>query len=219
MKRVAVILSGCGVFDGSEIHEATAALLALDRADAEVTVCAPSGPQMHVINHQTGQPADGESRDIRVESARIARGPVADLKSLNAADFDAVVLPGGFGAAKNLSTFAVDGPDCTVNPHVEAFLKAAHAGGKTIGAMCIAPAVLARIFGASLQPTLTIGKDQGTAAAIRATGSIHQDAAADEVVVDMDNRIVTTPAYMMAGRISEVFDGADKFIAAVLRIS
>jgi enhancing lycopene biosynthesis protein 2 len=151
-----------------------------------------------------------------VESARIARGPVSGLTDLNAADFDAVVLPGGFGAAKNLSSFAVDGADCTVHPEVEGFLKAAHAAGRTIGAMCIAPAVIARVFGADLKPTVTIGTDPATAAAINATGAVHQDTPVDGVVIDGKNRIVSTPAYMMAGCISEVFDGASKFIAAVL---
>jgi enhancing lycopene biosynthesis protein 2 len=161
MKKIAVILSGCGVYDGSEIHEATAALLALDRAGADVTICAPTGDLMHVINHQTGEPAEGESRNIQVESARIA-------------------------------------------------------AGRTIGAMCIAPAVIARVFGADLKPTVTIGTDPATAAAINATGAVHQDTPVDGVVIDGKNRIVSTPAYMMAGCISEVFDGASKFIAAVL---
>jgi enhancing lycopene biosynthesis protein 2 len=219
MKRVAVILSGCGVYDGSEIHEATATLLALDRVGAQVTVAAPSGPQMHVIDHQTGQPSAGETRDIRSESARIARGPVAELSTLSADDFDAVILPGGFGAAKNLCTFAVAGADCTVRPDVAAFLVAMHAAGKPIGALCIAPALVARVLGATAPVKVTIGDDPATAAAVRATGAQHVDARVDGIVIDETHRIVTTPAYMLAGRISEVFDGAARLVDEVVALS
>jgi len=218
MKRVAVILSGCGVYDGSEIHEATAVLLALDRNGAQVTIAAPAGPQMHVVNHLRGEPAAGESRDILVEAARIARGDIKAVADLDAADFDAVILPGGFGAAKNLSTFATAGADCTVNPRVEAFLRAMHDGGKVIGAVCIAPAVVARVFGGEFPVRVTIGTDPATAGAIAAMGAEHVDAAVDEIVVDQQHRIVTTPAYMLAGRISEVFDGVAKLVAKVLEL-
>jgi len=214
MSRIAVILSGCGVFDGSEIHEATATLLALDRVGADVTIAAPSGAQMHVVDHQAGAPVDGETRDIRVESARIARGPVADVADLDAADFDAVILPGGFGAAKNLCTFATSGADCTVEPTVAAFVAAMHDAGNVVGAMCIAPALVARILGGGIR--LTIGSDADTAAAVEAAGAAHVDAGVDEIVVDEANRIVTTPAYMLAGRISEVFDGVDKLVRKVV---
>jgi len=218
MSRVAVILSGCGVFDGSEIHEATATLLALDRAGADVTIAAPSGPQMHVIDHQAGTPVEGESRDIMVESARIARGPVSNIADLAADDFDVVFLPGGFGAAKNLCTFAVAGADCDVNPSVAAFVKDMHDKGKWIAAMCIAPALVAKILGAEKPVKLTIGTDGDTAAAVNATGAEHVDAAVDQVVVDTEHRIATTPAYMLAGRISEVFDGVDKLVKQVLEL-
>ena len=219
MKKIAVVLSGCGVFDGSEIHEATATLLALDRANVNVTICAPAGPQMHVVDHQTGEPATGEKRDILVESARIARGAVADIATLDAADFDAVILPGGFGAAKNLSTFAIDGADARINPAVADFLKAAHAAGKTIGAMCIAPAVIAGVFGPDIPVSLTIGNDPGTAAAIEKMGAKHLESPVDGVIIDRENKIVSTPAYMLAGRISEVFTGVAKLVDAVLEIS
>lgn len=217
MSRIAVILSGCGVYDGSEIHEATAVLLALDRAGADVTIAAPSGPQMHVIDHQAGSPVEGESRDIRVESARIARGPVADVAELAADDFDAVILPGGFGAAKNLCTFAVAGAECDVEPGVAAFVGEMHAKGKWIGAVCIAPALVARILGPHAPVEVTIGNDAGTAAAVNATGARHVEAAVDGVVVDMEHRVASTPAYMLAGRISEVFDGVDSLVNQVLK--
>ncbi len=223
MKRVAVILSGAGVFDGSEIHEATAVLLALDRAGARVTVAAPSGPQLHVIDHLRREPAAGETRDMRVESARIARGPVAEVRDLCVEDFDAVVLPGGFGVAKNLCTFATEGAACTVEPSVAAFLAAMHGAGKVIGAACIAPVLVARVLGTRTgdeRPPvkLTIGDDPGQAAALEAMGARHVPAAADEVVVDGVNRVVTTPAYMVTDRISVVFDGIGRLVDEVLAL-
>jgi enhancing lycopene biosynthesis protein 2 len=216
MKKVAVILSGCGVFDGSEIHESCAALLALHRAEAQVVICAPSGPQLHVVNHLAGEPAEGEARDILTESARIARGEIKPLAEMDAADFDAVLLPGGFGAAKNLCTFAVDGEQCTVHPEVESFLRGAHDQGLAIGAMCIAPVILARVFGPDLGPSVTIGNDPSTAAKINLMGAHHIDCAADETVVDETNNMVTTPAYMTAGNIGEVFDGAKSCVEKLL---
>jgi enhancing lycopene biosynthesis protein 2 len=215
MSRIAVVLSGCGVFDGSEIHEACAALLALKRAGAEVVICAPRGDQMHVIDHAAGEPGADQVRDILTESARIARGEIVDLAAVAVTDVDAVLLPGGFGAAKNLCDFAVKGADCTVRPDLETFLRDAHAAGKPIAAMCIAPVILARVFGRDLQPRLTIGTDPDTAAAIGSLGAVHEDCAATGVVVDPDNRILTTPAYMLAGGIDEVFDGAAALVAAL----
>jgi enhancing lycopene biosynthesis protein 2 len=216
MKNVAVILSGCGVFDGSEIHEACAALLALHRAEAQVVICAPSGPQHHVVNHLAGEPAEGESRDILAESARIARGEIKPLAEVDAADFDAVLLPGGFGAAKNLCSFAVDGEKCTVHPEVESFLRSARDQGLAIGAMCIAPVILARLFGPDLNPSVTIGNDPATAAKINLMGAHHIDCDPDETVVDEANNMVTTPAYMSAGNIGEVFDGAKSCVEKLL---
>lgn len=216
MKKVAVVLSGCGVFDGSEIHEACAALLALHRAGAEVQACAPSGNQMHVVDHSAGEPAEGAQRDILVESARIARGEIRPLSAVDPADFDAVLLPGGFGAAKNLCTFAVDGDVCTVHPEVESFLRKAKEADRVIGAMCIAPVVLARVFGPELNPSLTIGNDPATAALVEKMGARHVDCAADECVVDVANRMATTPAYMLAGNIGQVFDGAAVFVEKLL---
>jgi enhancing lycopene biosynthesis protein 2 len=218
MKKVAVILSGCGVYDGSEIHEACAALLALNRADAEVVICAPVGPQMHVVNHLTGEPDNKDNRDILEESARIARGEVKPLAQLNPGEMDAALLPGGFGAAKNLCTFAVDGSGCSVNSELENFLKEIQAAGKPIGAMCIAPVILARIFGPDLQPSLTIGTDSTTAGMINDMGAIHVDCQVCESVVDHTNKMVTTPAYMLADNIGDVFTGATGFVEKLLRL-
>ena len=218
MKKVAVILSGCGVFDGSEIHEACAALLALHRLDAEAVICAPIGPQMQVVNHLTQKPDSGPDRDILEESARIARGEIVPLDELDPIIVDAVLLPGGFGAAKNLCNFATEGADCTVNPVVESFLKETHTLGKPIGAMCIAPVILAKVFGNKLGPSLTIGNDPGTAAAIEDMGAVHVNCLASESVVDQENKIVTTPAYMSAKNIGEVFDGALGFVEKLLAL-
>jgi enhancing lycopene biosynthesis protein 2 len=219
MKKVAVILSGCGVFDGSEIHEACAALLALHRAGAQAVICAPTGNQMHVVNHAAGEPAEDQSRDILIESARLARGEIESLSEVDVAGLDAVLLPGGFGAAKNLCTFAVDGENCTVHPEVATFLREAHTQGKPIGAMCIAPVVLARLFGNDLKPSVTIGNDPGTAAKINLMGAHHVDCPTTETVVDERNNMVTTPAYMTAGNIGQVFDGATACVEKLLGLA
>ena len=218
MKKVAVILSGCGVYDGSEIHESCAALLALHRAGAKAIVCAPTGPQMHVINHLAGEPEADQERDILVEAARIARGEITPLTEMDANTVDAVLLPGGFGAAKNLCDFATAADACRVHPQVEDFLLRAQGAGKPLGAMCIAPVILARVFGPDLKPKLTIGNDPTTAEKIGEMGAAHVSCAADDIVVDAANRIVTTPAYMLAGNIGEVFDGADKFVVKLLEL-
>lgn len=218
MKRVAVILSGCGVFDGAEIHESVLTLLALDRAGATVTIAAPDVPQYQVINHQTGQPVPGETRNVRVESARIARGPVKTVAELDVKDFDAVILPGGFGAAKNLCSFAYAGKDFTVEPTTEKFLKAFHATGKPIGFACIAPAICAKLFG-SESVEFTIGNDPGTAQALSTFGGKHVNARVDEIVYDARKKIVTTPAYMLAQNISEAEKSITKLVNKILEIA
>jgi enhancing lycopene biosynthesis protein 2 len=215
-KKVAVLLSGCGVFDGSEIHEAVLTLLALDQAGAEAVCCAPNMEQMHVINHLTHQPV-GEKRNVLVESARIARGKIKDLAEIRAADHDALFMPGGYGAAKNLSTFAVDGPGAKVHPEVVRVLREFAAARKPIGAVCIAPATLAAVFqGTDIKPAVTIGTDEATASAIRAMGAEHVSCGVKDLHVDKANRIVTSPAYMLGRGIGEVFVGIEKCVRAVL---
>lgn len=216
MAKIAVILSGCGVYDGTEIHEACAALLALRRAGAEVVACAPSGPQLHVVDHLRGEPAPGQAREIMVESARLVRGAVRPLAGLPADEVDGVLLPGGFGAAKNLCTFATDGAACRVHPEVEAFLLAARAMGRPIAAMCIAPVLLARVFGGGGSPRVTIGTDPATAALVEAMGARHVPCAPTDVVVDEDARLLSTPAYMLADDLPEVFDGAATLVKKLL---
>ncbi|MBC2602178.1 isoprenoid biosynthesis glyoxalase ElbB [Puniceicoccus vermicola] len=218
MKKVAVLLSGSGVYDGSEIYEATFTLLALEEAGVDVTCCAPDIPQMHVINHVTGDVAEGESRSVLVEAARLARGEVTDLAKLSEAEFDALILPGGFGAAKNLCDFAVKGPDCQVEPQVAGVVEAFHAAGKPIGLMCIAPAIGAALFGGK-GIRLTIGNDADTASGLQALGAEHVDCPVDEIVVDENNKVVTTPAYMLGPKMADVKAGIDKLVAKVLEMA
>ena len=217
-KKVGVILSGCGVYDGAEIHESVITLLALDRAGAEVVICAPDIEQMHVINHHTGEVAEGESRNVRIEAARIARGPVADVAEIDAGDLDALILPGGFGAAKNLCTFAVAGADCEIDPGVAALVREVHALGKPIAAVCIAPALLAKVLGTE-GPKLTIGNDAGTAGAMEAMGATHVACPVTEFVIDRERKLVTSPAYMLAGNISEAAEGIEKTVAALMEMA
>jgi enhancing lycopene biosynthesis protein 2 len=218
MKKVAVILSGAGVFDGAEIHESVITLLALDRQDANVRIFAPNVPQMHVVNHLSQQPMD-ETRNVLVESARIARGVIKDLAEANINDFDAIIFPGGYGVAKNLSNFAVKGADCSVNPEVEQFVIDGLKAGKVMGFICIAPALCARIaVNAGVYPTITIGSDQATAAAIESVGARHVNCLVNDIVVDEQNKIVTTPAYMLGQRIREVAEGIEKLVDKVLKM-
>lgn len=210
----AVVLSGCGVYDGSEIHEAVLSLLAIDRAGAGYRCFAPDIDQMHVVNHLTGQPGD-ETRNVLVEASRIARGAIAPLDELDVAQVDALLFPGGFGAAKNLCDFAVKGPDCVVDAGVARVIRAAHAAGKPIGALCIAPALVARVLG---DVTVTIGDDSGTAQAIAAMGATHQAAGHAQVVVDRAHKVVTTPCYMLDASISQIADGAAGVVAGVLSL-
>lgn len=218
MKRVAVILCGCGVKDGSEIHEAVAALLALDRAGAEAVIFAPRGPQHDVIDHLTGRSAPGQTRDMLVEAARIARGRIQDLAELKLATVDALLMPGGYGATKNLCSFASEGAACSVHPELARLLREAHRARKPIGALCIAPVIVARVLGAETHARLTIGNDPGTAAAIVQMGAQHVEAPVTGVIVDETNLIVTTPCYMLAGRIAEVFDGAAALVRELLAL-
>jgi enhancing lycopene biosynthesis protein 2 len=217
MPRVAVVLSGCGFLDGAEIHEAVCTLLALDQYGADVLCCAPDIPQADVINHVAQAPLVGESRNVLVESARIARGQIRDLAEVSADEIDAVIFPGGFGAAKNLCTFASEGAECQVNPEVTRLVHQMVNAKKPIGAICIAPAMIARVLArAGVKATLTIGKDKDTAAAVEAAGAQHRPCAADDIVVDEPNKLVTTPAYMLAGGPAEVFAGVSKLVNRVL---
>ncbi len=216
-KKVGVVLSGCGVYDGSEIHEAVFTLLAIDRNGAEAVCMAPDS-ELHEVDHVSGQPT-GAKRRVLVESARIARGRIRDIAGVTAADLDAVIFPGGFGAAKNLCDFAVKGADASIHPEVARLLREMVAAAKPIGAICIAPALIAATLGKEYHPQVTIGNDAGTAAAINATGSSHVECPVREFVVDRKHKIVSTPAYMLAERISEAAEGIEKTVKAVLEMA
>ncbi len=215
-KKIAVILSGCGVYDGTEIHESVITLLRLNHHAAEVKCFAPNIDQMHVINHLTGEEVPGETRNVLVEAARIARGDIADLAEASAAEFDAVIVPGGFGAAKNLSTFAVSGSEMTINEDFERFIREMHAADKPVGLLCIAPAMSARLFGEGVK--CTIGKDEQTAAAIAVTGGDHQPREVDEICIDEARKLVTTPAYMLAENIGQAAAGINQLVDKVLEL-
>ncbi|HOK78238.1 MAG TPA: isoprenoid biosynthesis glyoxalase ElbB [Verrucomicrobiota bacterium] len=217
MKKVAVILSGCGVFDGSEIHESVLVLLALDRANAKAVCAAPDVEQYQVVNHLTRQPVRNERRNVLVESARIARGNIIPLNQLKVSEVDAVILPGGLGAAQNLSSFALSKDQFEVHPEVARVLQEAHLAGKPIGFVCIAPAIAARLFGAK-KVEVTIGNDPATAARLKGFGARHVNCTVHNVVVDKSLKIASTPAYMLANRITEVEAGVTKLVQAVLEM-
>jgi enhancing lycopene biosynthesis protein 2 len=217
--RVAVVLSGCGVYDGSEIQEAAFTLLALDQAGAEYQCCAPDKPQAEVINHVTGQRAS-ESRNVLEEAARIARGKIVPLSDIKAAEFDAVMLPGGFGAAKNLCDYAVAGSGATVDAEVARVLREFHSAGKPIAAVCIAPVVVASVIGSGgAAPELTIGNDAATAKDLETFGARHTECPVTQFVVDQKNKIVSSPAYMYDAKPGQVFEGINKAVGALLDLA
>lgn len=216
MKKVAVILSGCGVFDGAEIHESVLTLLSLAKNGAAYQCFAPDIVQMHVINHLNGEVMAEESRNVLIESARIARGDIKPLDELNPDDFDSLILPGGFGAAKNLCDFALKGADSTLHPLVLEKCQAFANACKPAGYACIAPAMMASVYGEGVH--LTIGTDQDTAAAIRHMGGVHQDRQVNEVVVDKERKVVSTPAYMLAQNILQAAESIDKLVVNVLAL-
>ena len=213
-KRFAVVLAGCGVFDGSEIHEATMTLYAIMKNQGEYEIFAPDITQHHVINHISGDEMK-ETRNVLIESARIARGKIRSLNEFRAEDFDAVIFPGGFGVAKNLSGFAFDGPDCQINPEVERTVKDMVNSGKPVGALCISPAIMAKILD---NPVLTIGKDEGTVQALESMGATHKTTGHGEVVVDPNYKLVTSPCYMLDANILHIAEGADAVVKEIFRI-
>lgn len=218
MAKVGVILSGCGVYDGSEIHETVITLLALDRAGATAVCMAPDMEQ-GIVNHLTGEPVEGTVRNVLEESARICRGDITDIAKIKASDIDALILPGGFGAAKNLCDFAFKGTDCDVQPEVARLIREIVAAKKPIAAICIAPALVSKVLGNDkLAHKLTIGTDDGTAQAVTAMGSTHVACPVSEFVIDQENKLISTPAYMLAGSISEAADGIEKTVAALLEM-
>ena len=214
MKKFAVLISGSGVFDGAEIHETVLTMLAIKKTGAEYQIFAPDMMQHHVINHLTGEEMP-EIRNVLVESARIARGNVKPLAEYDPKDYDALILPGGFGAAKNLCTFAFDGANCKVQPDVEKAVKDTHALNKPIGALCIAPALISKLLG---DVELTIGQDAGTAETISKMGSKHIRTTHGEVVVDKKHNVFTTPCYMLDANIMQIELGAMNVVEAMMEV-
>jgi enhancing lycopene biosynthesis protein 2 len=216
--KVGVVLSGCGVFDGSEIHEAVSTLIALDRAGAEAICMAPAGNQFSTVDHLTKN-TTAESRDILRESARIARGKIRDMADVNADELDALIFPGGYGAAKNLSTFASDGAHCKVNDQVKRLVLEMHAAAKPIGWACISPVVAAKIFAeAGIKVKLTIGTDADTAQAIEKMGAVHQQTTPTGIIIDAENHLVSTPCYMNDVGPWTVFQGVENMVRQVLNL-
>lgn len=212
MKTIAVILSGCGVYDGAEIHEATLSLYSIAKNGCTYRIFAPDIEQHHVINHITGEEMN-ETRNVLVESARIARGAITPLSEFVAADFDGLLLPGGFGAAKNLSNWAFKGPDSTVNKEVTDAIICMAGMKKPIGALCISPVIIAKVLG---DVELTIGQDEGTAQGVEAVGAKHVNTTHGEVIIDKKHKVVTTPCYMLDANIVQIADGADNVVKAML---
>jgi enhancing lycopene biosynthesis protein 2 len=206
MVKVGVVLSGCGYLDGAEIHEAVLTAYFLGLEGAEVLFCAPDVEQQDVMDHLTGKAMPGEKRNVLVEAARIARGAIRKVEDMDVSELDALALPGGFGAAKNLCDFAAQGPGCSVHPGVEQLVRDVHAAGLPIGAICIAPALIAKVLG-SEHPHLTIGNDAGTAKALEACGAKHEKQPVEGVTVDEEHRILSTPAYMLGPGVNDVAKG------------
>jgi enhancing lycopene biosynthesis protein 2 len=216
-KRVGVVLSGCGFLDGAEIHEATCTLLSLDRRGANLVAVAPDVPQHHVVDHLSKTPVEGARRGVLAESARLVRGQITSLAQVSTKDLDALVFPGGYGVAKNLCSFAVDGRQMRVLPEVERIVREMRAASKPMGFICIAPVIAARVLGDGVR--LTIGNDRETAEALESWGARHVECTVEEIVVDERHRIVSTPAYMLGPWIAPVAAGIDKLVSAVLELA
>jgi enhancing lycopene biosynthesis protein 2 len=218
MKTVGVVLAGCGYLDGAEIYESVLTLLFLDRANIPYQCLSPDVPQMHVVNHLSGKET-GETRRVLVEAARIARGKIEPLSDAWVAKLDAVIFPGGFGAAKNYCDYAVKGDECSIHPLVESFLRKWIETRKPIGLICIAPLVLARALkGTNIHPRLTVGAESGAARSVEVFGSKHVVCPETDIVVDREHKIVTTPAYMYDARIAEAAQGIEKLVKEVVAL-
>lgn len=216
MTNIAVVLSGCGVFDGSEIHESVLTLLALEENQASYQCFAPNIQQHDVINHQNGEIMD-ESRNVLIESARISRGEIKNINDLKVEAFDGLIFPGGFGAAKNLSDFALKGKGCTIQPDILKTAQAFIDADKPIGFICISPAMIPQIYEKKIQ--LTIGNDAKTAEQIEAMGGKHLSCPVEEIIIDKTNKVVSTPAYMLANNLLEAASGIRKLVAQVISLS
>lgn len=221
MPKVAVILAGCGYLDGAEVQESVISLLELDKAGAQVQCFAPDIQQEHVVCHIDGKVSSFRERNVLEEAARIARGDIVPLADFKAADFDAILLPGGQGVIKNLSNFAYEGPKCAVDGELERVILDTYKAGKPIGATCLAPVVVARVLGSEDVPvTVTMGRDKKMAQAIRDCGCVHADCNPDDIVIDEKHKVVSSPAYMYeVTTITKVASGIDKLVKALLSMA
>jgi enhancing lycopene biosynthesis protein 2 len=218
MKKIGVLLSGCGVMDGSEIHEAVLTLLAIDVAGAQAICIAPDINQHHVIDHATGEEMTGETRNVLIESARIARGDIKNLKDIHSLNLDALILPGGFGAAKNLSDYAFKGADFTVLPEVADAVRSFYEAGKPLGFICIAPVIAAKVLGKE-NVEVTIGTNKASASNIEAVGATHVNCQVFNIHASNDRTVISTPAYMLGPTVKEVAKGIEKLVNAVVALA
>ena len=213
IKKFAVVIAGCGVYDGAEIHEVTMTLYAIAQQGATYQIFAPNIDQHHVINHLTGEKMN-EKRNVLIEAARIARGNILPLSDYKASNYDALIFPGGFGVAKNLCSFAFDGENCTVNTQVERVITETHLAKKPIGALCISPVLLAKVIKNSV---VTIGHDKQTSEKIELLGAKHKTTNHGEVTVDTENLLFTTPCYMLDATIVDIANGAIAIVKEMLK--
>lgn len=214
MKKIAIILSGCGVYDGAEIHESVMTMLAITKQGAEYEIYAPNREQHHVVNHITGEEMS-EKRNILIESARIARGNIKPLEELNVQNIDAVIFPGGFGVAKNFCNYAFKGADYTISKDIEIVITDAVNAKIPVGALCISPVLLAK---ALKNPKITIGNDANTSAHIEQQGAIHEITNKDGVAIDENYKLVTAPCYMLEATVADIAAGAENVVQAILKM-
>ncbi|MEF8879884.1 MAG: isoprenoid biosynthesis glyoxalase ElbB [Candidatus Thermoplasmatota archaeon] len=220
MKKIAVILAGSGVKDGSELHESVATLLYLKKQGADYDCFAPDKKQHHVVDHTKNKPVENEERNMMTEAARIARGDIRDIKEYNPNDYDALIFPGGFGVAKNLFTYAIDGVNCRIDEDVKNAILQTHQKDKPIGAICISPLMIARAFKDNdVKPKVTVGNREELMSAVEQNGGIAEEKKVDEICYDKKNKIVSTPAYTIANDIAEAASGIEKLVTKIIEIS
>jgi len=210
--KIGVLLSGAGVYDGAEIQEAVLTLLEIERMGYEPVCIGINAQQHHVINHLNGQ-EQVQARNMLEEAARIARGQITEISSVVPAELDALVIPGGFGSAKNFSTWAFDGPEASIRSDVKLLLVNMYNVGKPIVALCVSPVLLAlALEGIHPAPTLTIGSTQEASPyqisafqeGLQAKGIRTTDCSINEICIDATNRIITAPCYMLEATLPEL---------------
>lgn len=213
--KFAIVLSGCGVYDGAEIHEATMTMLAVESKGCQYEMFAPNINQYHVINHLTGDVMD-ESRNVLVEAARIARGNIRALSEYSAKEFDGIIFPGGFGVAKNLCSYAIDGTEMRIDKIVAGAVRETHSLKKPIGALCISPIMIAALIPGA---EVTLGSDTKFNGEVSNLGGKHKTTQNRQVVVDTINRIVTTPCYMNDATITDIARGAELVVKEMIALA